>query len=133
MPVSWRIAERYLLLESDEDATFEEWAAAVDAGLRDPGFRPGMGLVHDARRMGRVPSPDEANRRVEFLQRRMERMKISRWAVVVASSRPAQYGMAHMAEAFADVAGAPFRVFKDDFPDAIAWTNGADVKGGSAG
>jgi hypothetical protein len=37
MPVSWRI-EGFILLESDERPTFEEWMAAVDDALGDSMF-----------------------------------------------------------------------------------------------
>jgi hypothetical protein len=38
--VSWSVGIA-VLLESDEQATFQEWQAAVDAALKDPAFRPG--------------------------------------------------------------------------------------------
>ncbi len=115
-----------MFLESDEHATFEEWTAAVDASLSDPTFRTGMGVVHDIRRMLRVPSPDEARRRVDFLSKRMHETAIPRRAIVVPASRPAQYGMGRLAEAVAETVEAPFRVFKDHLDAAIVWAQGKD-------
>jgi hypothetical protein len=42
MPVSWRISQRVVFLESTGKPTFAEWRAAVDAFLADPDYAPGM-------------------------------------------------------------------------------------------
>jgi hypothetical protein len=128
MSVSWRI-DGAVLLESDEKATLEEWKAAVDAALRAPAFERGMAVVHDLRRMFRVPSPQEAQERVDFLARRSQAFGIRRWAIVVAGT--AQFGMGRMAEFLSDGApGVDFRVFREP-ADAIAWARGEEAEGGN--
>jgi hypothetical protein len=118
VPVSWRIADGLVILESEGEPTIGDWRAAVDAALAAPGFRAGMGLLHDARRMARVPSPREARARVDFLVGRCRRRGVRRWAVVFGAD--AQYGMGRLAEAVADSAGIAFRAFRDP-TDAELW------------
>jgi hypothetical protein len=121
MAVSWCV-DAVVLLESDEHATFQEWTAAVAEALADPGFRPGMGVVHDLRRMTRVPTPAEARARVDFLVARSRALQVSRWAIVVAGA--AHYGMGRLAEFHADkMPGQGFRVFRELEP-ALAWASG---------
>jgi len=80
--------------------TFQEWTTAVFEALADAAFRPGMGVVHDLRRMVRIPSATEASDRVDFLVVRSRTLKVSRWAIVV--SGQAHYSMARLAEFHAD-------------------------------
>ena len=121
MPVSWSIRECIVHLESDEAATFEEWTSAVDAALRDSGFKVGMSVVHDLRRMVRVPSAQEAQARSDFLAAKSRACGVVRWAAVVALG--AQFGMARMAEVFSDRPSVTFRAF-DSLEDAQRWARG---------
>jgi hypothetical protein len=45
MPVSWRISEEIVWLESAEPVTFEEWKAAIDGALRGPARDSQVGSV----------------------------------------------------------------------------------------
>jgi hypothetical protein len=129
MAVAWKIEQACLLMESTEASTLDEWKAAVDAALEAPAFRPGMPVVHDARRLFRVPTPDEARERVAFLQAKCREAKVVRWAIVVSGS--AQYGMARLA-GFANEAapgGLEFRVFRD-LQEAQEWARGRSMEGG---
>ena len=126
--VSWSVGIA-VLLESDEQATFQEWQAAVDAALRDPAFRRGMGVVHDMRRLIRVPTSAEARARVDFLLGRTRAFQVSRWAIVVSGS--AHYGMGRMAEFLTkETLGDGFRVFRD-LPEALEWARCGSAENGS--
>ena len=129
MPVSWRIAEGCALLESDEMATLDEWKGAVDAALRARDFKRGMAVVHDLRRMFRVPTPDEARARLAFLVSRSREFGVSRWAIVVAGT--AHYGMGRMAEFLSeDERAVEFQVFREP-AEAIAWAARDAAAGGN--
>jgi len=128
VPVSWRITENCVLLESEPTATFDEWTAAVDAALVDEKFRPGMGVVHDLRRQFRVPTADEARERVDFLMSRSQKAGIRRWAIVVAGT--AHYGMGRLAEFVSDGGPVVFRVFLD-VGEAHAWACGKHSESGN--
>src|SRR5258708_10821700 len=78
MPVSWRISDGLVFLESDDPVTFGEWQAAIDAALANKDYRPGMGVLHDQRRLKRAPSIEEGKARVNFVVGR----GIRRWAVL---------------------------------------------------
>ncbi len=121
MPVSWAIAEGLVLLKSDENATFEEWETAVDSALRDPAVVPGMGIVHDLRRLVRVPTVPEAAARAKVVETRSKALSLRRWAVVVTPG--VQFGMARMAEAFTELVDVEFRAFTDPL-EARDWASG---------
>jgi len=121
MPVSWRISKGIVFLESDEEAIFEEWRLSLEGALTSSDYRPGMGLVHDIRRMGRVPAAAEVLARVYFLARQMRIYGIKRWAIVATGG--AAYGMGRIGEAIVDDgpnAELQFRVFRD-LAEAEAW------------
>ena len=129
MPIAWKIEQACIFMESTDPSTLHEWKAAVDAALEDPAFRPGMPVVHDARRLFRVPTPDEARERVAFLRARGREAQVARWAIVVSGS--AQYGMGRLA-GFANEAAPPgleFRVFRD-LEEAREWARGKSMESG---
>ena len=131
MPVSWRIAGRYVLVDSTDAPTLRDWKDAVDAALADPGFEKGMPLVHDTRRMTRVPMPEEARERVAFLIDRSRKWGIARWAVVVSGT--ASYGMGRMAQFLSESSrGIEFSVFRE-LDEAVKWAFAEEAaKGGAA-
>jgi hypothetical protein len=130
MPVSWRIEPPCVLLESLGAPTLEEWKAAIDAALTNPACAPGATVVHDLRRMTRIPDAEEAKSRVAFLAARSRRAGISRWAIVVEGS--AHYGMGRMAQILADFEPRiRLRVFRE-LADAKAWARGEDEQRGGA-
>lgn len=119
MSVSWRISEGLVVLESDEQSAMAEWQSAVTLALISDQFRPGMALLHDARKVERVPDPAEARMRVWFLTTQTRRHGVARWATVV--SGPARYGIGRLAEAIVDRdRSAEFRIFLD-MAEAEAW------------
>ena len=85
-----------------------------------------MGLLHDARRMERVPAAEETRVRVWFLLAQTRVHNVARWATVVTG--PATYGMGRMAEALVNQLvdherTVEFRVFTDMI-EADAWLRG---------
>jgi hypothetical protein len=121
MPVSWRLADGVVLLESDEAATFDEWKEAVEAALPVAHTECLDAVVHDLRRMARVPSLREANSRVQLLVRQSITFGIKRWASIV--SGPENLGMGQTAEMLGAGKLVEFRVFEDP-AEAEAWARG---------
>ena len=120
LPISWRIFEGIVYLESDEATTFEEWRDAVGAAISDPAFRPGMGIIHDWRKHATALSSAEVTRRSAYLAQNAARFGRTRWALLVDNS--AGYGMGRMKEALTG-SGTELRVFRDPV-DAEAWARG---------
>jgi hypothetical protein len=114
MPVSWRISDGLVVLESDELATFAEWQAAIDAAVTNKDYRLGMGFLHDQRRLKHAPSIEEGKARVNFVAGR----GIRRWAVLAAGD--ATYGMGRMGEALSAATPVEIRAFRDP-AEAEAW------------
>jgi hypothetical protein len=114
MPVSWRISDGLVFLESDDPVTFAEWQAAIDAALANKDYRPGMGVLHDQRRLKRAPSIEEGKARVHFVAGR----GIRRWAVLAAGD--ATYGMGRMGEALSASTTVEIRAFRNP-AEAEAW------------
>jgi hypothetical protein len=124
MSVSWRLEAGLLCLESDERATFDGWRTAVEAGLRaacdsNAGV---VAVVHDLRRMARVPSLREANARVAWLVKQSRAYGVRRWASVVRGLD--NLAMAQTAEMAGAGQAVEFRVF-EDLAEAQAWARGA--------
>ena len=119
MAVTRRIDKHLVWLESDEQATFDEWIGALNEAAAQPEWHPGMCVIHDARRMARVPSQAEAESRGPFVSRRTRALGIERWAAVV-STAGAPEGALQLAALFADREAGWCRVFTD-FAEAEAW------------
>jgi hypothetical protein len=114
MPVSWRISEAIVRLESSEPVTFAEWKAAVDAALASTGYRPDMGVLHDQRRLRDAPSTEEGKTRAAYVAA----LGIRRWAVLAGND--VQYGMARLADALSSGTSTEIRAFRDP-AEAEAW------------
>jgi hypothetical protein len=117
MPVSWRISEGIVWLESAEPVTFDEWKTAIDAALWDKGYRHGMGILHDQRRLKHGPSIDEGKARAAFVAAR----GIRKWAVLAESVDG--YGMGRVGEALSAGTSVEIRAFKDPV-EAETWLRG---------
>jgi len=70
-----------------------------------------------------VPSRSQVERTVRWMQDRAERLGSTRWAIVVASSSPAGFGMARVSEALTSQLDIRVRAFTD-YEAAIAWAEG---------
>lgn len=121
MPVSWRISDGVVFLESDRQATLEEWTSAVDTCLASGDYRPGMGVVQDWRRTKAIPAAKVIRVRIDVLVARARARGFRRWAIVVAGDArweivvtgDAYRGTDRMAEPLAGRGAVEFRVFKD--------------------
>ena len=127
MPVSWRISDEVVFLESDGQATLDEWTHAVDSSLASGDYRPGMGVVQDWRRTKAIPAAKVIRVRIDVLVARARAYGFKRWAIVVAGAArweivvtgDAYRGTAR-AEPLAGRGSVEFRVFKD-LAEARAW------------
>ncbi len=117
MPVAGRISEGIVRLESSETVTFAEWKAAVDAALASPDYRPGMGVLHDQRRLRDAPSAEEGRARAAYVVAQ----GIRRWAVLVATD--VQYGMARLGDAYSSGTSTEIQAFRDP-AEAEEWARG---------
>jgi hypothetical protein len=117
MPVSWRITEGFVRLESSGPVGFAEWKAALDAALASPDYRPGMGILHDQRQLPDAPSTEEGKSRAAYVVAR----GIRRWAVLVATD--VQYGMARLGDAHSAGTATEIQAFRDP-AEAEAWARG---------
>jgi hypothetical protein len=117
MPVSWHFSDGILFVESDEQATLDEWKAAIDGALANSDYEPGMGVLHDTRLTKHFPSIEEAKERVAFVQR----CGIRRWAVLAGSQLG--YGLGRMGEGLSSGTSTQVRAFKDP-AEAEGWARG---------
>lgn len=116
MPISWRLFEGVVFLESGEEETLAEWQAAVRSALFG---RANLRMLHDARRRMRTPDVAEVKARLSFLIARVEMHRLGRCALVVGNQ--ANYGLGRMAEALVETNPAlDFRVFME-MAEAKAW------------
>src|SRR5882672_10628396 len=109
MSVSWRISEDVLFLESDGQATRDEWTSAVDASLASRDHRPGMGVLHDWRRTKAIPGAKVIRLRIDVLVERARAGGVKRWAIVITGDT---YG-GTTDEPLNGRSSVEFRVFKD--------------------
>jgi hypothetical protein len=121
MPVSWRISKDIVWLDSADPLTFAEWTAAIDAALADKDHRPGMGVLHDQRRLTDALSIEEGKARAAFVIAR----GIRRWAVLAGSE--VGYGMGRMGAGISGGTSTEIRAFWDS-DEAEAWARGGPVE-----
>ena len=128
MPVSWRISQGVVFLESDRQVTLDEWTSAVSSSLASDGYRPGMGVVQDWRKTRGNPVAKIVRLRVDVLVAPARARGVNRWAIVVAGE--ARWEIVVTGDACRDADGTAarpgghgsveFRVFKD-LAAAEAW------------
>ncbi len=116
MPATVTILDSFVRIETDDEAGFAEWRAALESILADPRYERGMGVLHDWRRHTRAPAAAEIEARSRYLTG--SRFGPIRWALLV--ERAVDYGMGRMAEALLDGSGIELRVFQDP-AEAEAW------------
>ena len=106
MPLDVRETEagRVLLVSASGPADYSEW---VELSEREPSGQPRVLLI-DARRRESLPTGTEA---------REEAHLAGSWAAVaIVTKEGAQYGMARVVAAIAEVQGTPVRVFTEMEP-----------------
>jgi hypothetical protein len=116
------VARRLVIVRPDSAPTIEDWTDLLDRLARDPDFQPGFGIISDRRLLEGTPTVEYVRASVEAIAERGHLFGKSRWAIV--TSRPATYGMARMAQAYAENRGIAFTAFAD-LDEAIAWTRGS--------
>lgn len=121
MPVSWRVTNGLVYLESSEAPTLEEWRAAVEGALASSDYQPGMGVLHDTRLIKRFHSVEEAEERVAFVTK----LGIRRWAVLAES--PVGYGLGRLGEGLSSGTPTEIRAFRDP-AKAEAWARGGPAE-----
>jgi hypothetical protein len=128
MPVSWRISKGVVFLESEQQATLEEWTSAVDSSLSSHDYRPGMGVVQDWRSAKGLPAAKVIRLRIDVLVPRARARGVKRWAIVVAGDArwelvvtgDAYRGADRAPEPLAGRGSVEFRLFKE-LAEAEAW------------
>jgi hypothetical protein len=131
MSVSWNIIKGLARLQSGDDATLEEWRAAVDDFRRHPDYRPGMGVLNDWQKRTRSITAQDAQARTSYMVQYGAAFGPTRWAVVV--SRDVDFGMARVEEALLEgVPNITLRVFRDPI-EAEAWVRGVGKRRGGSG
>ena len=105
--VTWSVGDGLALLESDEGGSFEDWLAAVEGAVASLAFRPGMGVLHDMRRVTRALATSEIAGRIFHLKRHAG--TIHRYASLVMNHEE----VGRLAEALAAEEGVSFRIFRD--------------------
>jgi hypothetical protein len=127
MPVSWRLADGLVRLESDDPVTIDEWRSAVDGFSSHPDYRHGMSVIHDRRRRSTVVTTKEIRERAEFLTSRAGSLGSTRWAIVAV--RDVDFGMARLEEALLGrVPSVDFALFRDP-ATAEKWARGGRSPG----
>jgi hypothetical protein len=92
--------------------------------MSDPAFVRGLNLVDDSRAVTAVPSRAEVERAARRINENAGELDPARWAIVVAPSALAAFGMVRVAEALTGGSGFSLRPFTD-LAAAYAWVNRA--------
>ena len=98
----------------------EEWEAFLDQQIQDPALEPGFGLLDDRRAVSDTPTRRDVERAARWIQDHADKLGPMRWAIVVAASSPAAFGMARVGEALTSRTPVTVRAFID-YDTAFAW------------
>jgi hypothetical protein len=115
------VARRLVIVRPDGVPTIQDWTDLLDRLAADPAFQPGFGVVSDRRHLLVTPTAEYVRTSVEAIAQRRGVFGRSRWAIL--TSHQATYGMARMAEAYADNREIAFSAFAE-MDEAIAWATG---------
>jgi hypothetical protein len=126
MPFEYSVdrERKLVVVRPDATPTIGDWISLLDRLATDPAFRPDYGIISDRRHLTIAPSVEYVRASIQAIADRREHFGSSRWAIL--TSHMASYGMARMAEAYADNRGIAFRVFLDDEKGAVRWAGGGD-------
>ena len=92
--------------------------------MADPAFGPGLNLVDDSREVTAVPSRAEVERSARWINDHAAALGLVRWAIVVAPSALAAFGMLRVVEALTSGSRITVRPFTD-LSAAYEWVNRA--------
>jgi hypothetical protein len=120
MPFGYHIdrTRRVVIARPTRVPTIDEWVDLLDRIAADPAFEAGFGIISDRRHLDITPSIDYVRATVAAIHERRHLFGASRWAVL--TSHQATFGMARMAEAYADNRDIAFTAF-GDLEEAIRW------------
>ncbi len=102
----------------------DEWERFMAQIMSDPAFVRGLNLVDDSRAVTTVASRAEVERAAGWINNHAGELGPARWAIVVAPSALAAFGMVRVAEALTSGSGISLRPFTD-LSAAYAWVNPA--------
>lgn len=104
--------------------TFDEFKTFMEGLLADPAFRTGWPILEDRREDPGVPSRAEVEVMAAWIRVNAARLGHVRWAVVLAPSALAAFGMVRVGEFLTDRSGVTLRAFTS-VEAASAWAHGA--------
>ena len=113
-----------VLLRPDAPPSLQDWIDVIDRALAHPDYLSGFNFVSDRRHIADPPSKEYVRGSIEALVARRERLG-PECRVAVVTSHDAPFGMARMAEAYAEPRAVEFRGFRD-YDAAIAWATGRE-------
>jgi hypothetical protein len=124
VPLTYSIhPERSLVVVTrTHTASADEWERFMAQIMSDPAFVRGLNLVDDSRAVTAVPSRAEVERAARWINDHAGELGPARWAIVVAPSALAAFGMVRVAEALTSGSGISLRPFTD-LAAAYAWVN----------
>jgi hypothetical protein len=113
-----------IVVTRSHSASADEWECFMAQIMADPAFMPGLNLVDDSRAVTTVPSRADVERSAMWINDHAVSLGPARWAVVVAPSAPAAFGMVRVGEALTSGSGVTLRAFTD-LSAAFAWVDRA--------
>jgi hypothetical protein len=127
MAFEYRIdADRRVVVARPQTApSLEDWIDVLDRLGADPHMLPEFGIVSDRRHVTSAPDLTYVRGSIQALADRRAFSETRRIAIV--TSHLASFGMARMAEVYAEARGLHFRVFMD-LDEAIAWAGTTEAE-----
>jgi len=125
MPLSFRIDSDagMLMIVGEGFITQPERIEAIEAWLRDPGFRPGLKTLCDFSEATSTPTMRELREIVALVDQHAEAIGKKKLAVV--ATRPVTFGVARQFQTLADFGPLDVEVFKDR-DTALGWLRHGD-------
>lgn len=118
-------SERSLVVVTrSERVGAEAWESFLSGVLADPAYERGFAILEDRRALPELPTRLEVERASRWIQDHGKALGPTRWAIVVAESSPAAFGMARVREALTSTGPVHVRAFTD-YDSALAWTSEA--------
>ena len=125
MPLSFRIDSDagMLMIVGEGFITQPERIEAIEAWLRDPGFRPGLKTLCDFSEATSTPTMRELREIVALVDQHAAAIGNKKLAVV--ATRPVTFGVARQFQTLADFGPLDVEVFKDR-GTALGWLRHGD-------
>ncbi len=126
MPLETHIDEKRqrVVLTIVGEITIEEVVETIRRWIKEPGIKPGFGVLTDHTRIGKAITTEQAKELIRNFQNMSRFLAGARWAAVTSS--PASYGMVRMISAFAEAVPMEVEVFQS-FEEADAWLGAGDA------